>query len=146
MDLKIVAWAADECNRQKSGELSVVRLCEAWVYLTDLPDKTITPEMVKILGHLVDPHQNRNGHRTIPVHFTSGEVISASNIEYQIDNLCEYSNVLTPTQWYTEFEKIHPFIDGNGRVGSLLFNLLNGSLYNPVVPPEVFYVASPPCI
>lgn len=40
-----------------------------------------------------------------------------------------------PLEYYTSFEKIHPFVDGNGRLGSILFNWAD--LDNPVHPPEV---------
>lgn len=145
MDIQIVRWAADECERQQSGEQSVARLCEAWLYLSRRNNNNITPELVITLGKFVDP-ENAKGYRTLPVYFKSGDFISASNISHQIRSLCEYSHRLTPLQWYTEFEKIHPFGDGNGRVGSLLFNFLSNTLLNPVVPPDVFTNQSPPCV
>jgi len=43
-------------------------------------------------------------------------------------------NALTPLQVYIEFEKIHPFSDGNGRVGLIIFNALNGSIETPLRP------------
>jgi hypothetical protein len=144
-DISIVHWAAAECDRQKSGELSVGHLCDAWLYLSTQPDKRITSDTILTLGAFVEPVVNAKGFRTLPVHFTNGDVISASNIAYQVNNLCEYSNVLSPLQWYTEFEKIHPFLDGNGRVGSLMFNFLSDTLDEPVTPPDVFSNSSPPC-
>lgn len=144
LDLPVVQWAAEECDRQKSGELSVAHLCEAWVYLSTCPSKFFDSELIITLGQLVEPVANARGYRTLPVHFTNGHVVDASNIPHQINNLCEYSNVLTPLDWYIEFEKTHPFQDGNGRVGSLMYNFLLGTLNEPIAPPDVF--ADPPCL
>lgn len=144
LDINVVQWAAQECDRQKSGELSVANLCEAWIYLATRPSKFFDSALIRILGCFVDPVANSKGYRTLPVHFANGQVVGASNIPHQIDNLCEYSNVLLPLEWYIEFEKVHPFQDGNGRVGSLMYNFLSGTLNEPIAPPDVF--SDPPCL
>lgn len=41
---------------------------------------------------------------------------------------------LEPIQLYHLFEEIHPWHDGNGRVGSLLYNLAAGTITNPTHP------------
>lgn len=144
MDISIVKWAAQECDRQKSGELSVAHLCEAWLYLSNQTSKIFEPELIITLGMLVEPVTNTRGYRKLPVHFYNGQVIGATNIPYQMKNLCEYGTVLSPLDWYIAFEKIHPFQDGNGRVGSLMYNFLSGTLQEPIAPPNVF--SDPPCL
>lgn len=140
MDISIVQWATEECYRQSTGTRSVATLCEAWLYLTSQhakERKAITPELIIQLGIHVEPEQNVRGFRNIPAWFRTGEVIGAHNIEIQIYNLCEYSNVFSPVDWYYSFQKIHPFIAGNRRVGALLYNFLSDTLHYPRMSPDV---------
>ena len=44
---------------------------------------------------------------------------------------------------YHIFQMIHPFRDGNGRTGKILFNWLRGSLNYPEMPPNFFDCANP---
>ncbi len=39
-------------------------------------------------------------------------------------------------QFYFEYETIHPFVDGNGRTGKILYNYLLGTLESPILPPN----------
>lgn len=46
-------------------------------------------------------------------------------------------------QFYYEYEEIHPFVDGNGRSGKILYNYLLGRLDDPIMPPNFFGSANP---
>lgn len=137
----VVFWCAGECARQKSGELSVADMYKAWTlpYEENLYHASVLPYQGFILdlGKLVEPEKNKNGFRKTPV-IVNGTLIGHENIVRGIGNLCFYAKELSPEEFYLEFEKIHPFVDGNGRVGAILYNIMSHSIESPITPPNVF--------
>lgn len=135
--LHIVDWCAKECERQRSGERSVAHMYEAWLFARSFGGRgMISYDRVVSLGTIVEPEKNQHGIRITPVRFKTAEVIPADNIQSALTSLIEHGKDLTPAEWYLSFEEIHPFIDGNGRVGAIMYNWLAGSLDKPTVPPE----------
>jgi hypothetical protein len=50
---------------------------------------------------------------------------------------------MTADDFYLEFERIHPFGDGNGRTGKILHNWLLGTLDKPVLVADYFGGGNP---
>lgn len=118
---------AEECDHQKSGELSVSRLAYAVYFSQQLMSANdISVENIEMLGGIVEPTINAGGFRKLPV-FIDGKVagVDSQNIRTALEALCAASNEgrITADELYQEFESIHPFADGNGRVGFVLYNL-----------------------
>lgn len=88
-------------------------------------------------------------YRTVAVTFRTvvNEPPSHTRVPYLMENLIlginESDNAAAYADEYTkEFLDIHPFTDGNGRVGSLLWNFLRGTLEDPDTMPY-FYGEKP---
>ena len=135
----VVKHCAYECARQRSGEMSVGWMFDAWIEtineqaLTNQQKPTVG--FIKDLAKIVEPVKNANGFRTLPV-IINETVIPVTDFESNLSSLLEngwfHENA---EQFYFAFEKLHPFIDGNGRMGNILYNLLNGTIYNPAPTP-----------
>ncbi len=143
LSLRQIQFCAEECARQQSGERSVANMCRAWHYCQDHGNyfyhrMTLHEDfqvLVLHLAKLVEPALNL-GYRQTPVSFKNGSVLSAENISHQMSSLAIHAGKITPQHLYHEFQEIHPFNDGNGRIGKILFNLRNKSMHKPVWPQE----------
>lgn len=139
--LHLSRWAAQECYWQGSGELSVHRMITAWNYAYNNKGKAIAPIHIQIIGEFVEPKLNRRGFRTQPISIGFEIRDNQDMIADQIERLCSHGQYdLNATEWFIEFEIIHPFLDGNGRTGTILYNWLNETLEpgEVVWPPNVF--------
>jgi hypothetical protein len=61
MELHVIAWAAEECERQKSGEYSVYNMCNAYQHMyrwSRFSGYKLTEGHVQTLGWLVEPEKN----------------------------------------------------------------------------------------
>jgi hypothetical protein len=135
--LDLVRFCAIECELQRSGERSVFWMVQAWVMALGW-DGHPGPEDIIELGRIVEPVKNRRGFRECGVRVGSDVKGDWSLVPRQIDNLCEQATIdeLTPAEWFREYEEVHPFIDGNGRTGQILFNWFNRTLDTPVWAPN----------
>jgi hypothetical protein len=177
----IIKYCAEECKRQHSGELSVYDMINAWNWAYEhyhhlmiegnVPDLML--QNIETLGQLVEPIDNKNGFRTIPIGVTDGyggwiEKAKWDRVPFMLEMLLDsyYTGMLATDaldaangdphyrgwhklsqtaedQFYYEYENIHPFRDGNGRSGKILYNYLLGALDAPILPPNFWNSSNP---
>lgn len=141
----VVAWAAQECEWQQSGEMSVVHMLDGWDFMHHKPPDLLTVELVQILGGIVEPRHNTGDNwRTCGVRVG----MSIKPHQQEVPDLMERHIALIQDaedwlnadadEWFRIYEEIHPFRDGNGRTGNILWNWLNGTLDNPKFPPNLW--------
>lgn len=131
----LIKWCAEECERQSSGETSVYNLYMAVQKAKELSKASpLTSNNILTLASIIDP-QNK-GFRQTPVVFSNGNKgLNHQSIPRAINNLLDNLHVVTnKREFYQEFETIHPFQDGNGRLGAILYNW--GNLHNLTIPPK----------
>lgn len=108
---------------------------EAFDFVSELVknNAAITESVIKQIHYLVlaDKKDDRGVYRKVPVRIMGAkhEPVQPYLIAPQMEQLIErYDNntehiVTKLARFHIEFEEVHPFIDGNGRIGRLLVNL-----------------------
>ena len=108
---------------------------EAFDYICELVQEKspLSEKVIKQVHFLVlaDKRQDRGVYRRVPVRILGAqhEPVQTYLIQPKMEELLfdygeDQSHIVTKlARFHIEFERIHPFIDGNGRTGRLLVNL-----------------------
>lgn len=140
----VVAYAAQECAWQQSGELSVAWMVEGWRYAYRYRRRAITLQHILSLAKIVEPRKNLDGLRKCNVRVGWSVKLDWQLVPKALDTLIDTQPALgavsraEATEWFRQYEEIHPFRDGNGRTGTLLHNWLLGSLVIPMHAPNLW--------
>jgi Fic/DOC family len=142
---RVMKFCEEEVRRQRDDPVEVPNLFYAWDYAVDHNPSILTVDFILQLGFLAKPSVNNRGFRKYPIRIGYDTRSNERDIPVQVIQLCELYNEgrLTPQELYMEYEYIHPFGDGNGRTGKILFNWANKTLLDPVMPENPFGWAIP---
>lgn len=98
----------------------------AWIYLMDLYHAPMSHERICATQRVITLHQNnlldheRGQYRTVGVRVGNRVCPIAQRVPELMKEWLLESLKMTPLEAHIEFERIHPFVDGNGRTGRML--------------------------
>lgn len=139
-------YCASETVRQSGTMAEAIGMFSAWQYFAKFESNGLRlaeDDLITAVRTIKnDPSLN---YRKVPAVFNQGvPAIPASSVPRAMSSLfyglreVGVDTYHDASHWTVEFLLIHPFADGNGRVGSLMWNFLNGSIANPEPMPYFF--------
>jgi hypothetical protein len=153
--MDVVDYIISECDRQHTKNYGDFAYALDWaVYIQSdsefwrwCGDKVDMMRIVSYLGNLVEPDRNTykgdtDTFRTSHVGFMhGGSAAPAGEVRFRMQRWAFHADSIVNNFYrcsdddanalVKSFLDIHPFEDGNGRIGSILWNLFTGNLENP---------------
>lgn len=130
--LRIIKFCSEEVEIQGDTPIHVFHMIRAWEIAGNATG--MTPELIKVLAYLIKPSCNGD-YRVGPVMINWQVVGSPHTLIPKAMNDLFYPdtvNLLTPIEIFQMFETIHPFRDGNGRMGQIIYNWFNHTMEDPI--------------
>jgi hypothetical protein len=127
MKVNVARWCLEEVIVQQDDIYHVPHLYDAFEYAVAAKAQLHEPRVIERIGARAKPSINKRGWRNYPVFMGyNAEGAPWREIPRLMQQLGEalHDGQLTPTEWFIQFETIHPFGDGNGRVGAVVANIL----------------------
>lgn len=135
----IVKYCAEEVTRQMDPPIYVYYMLRAWNYATEITPTDVTEFDIIMLGDMVNGEHRHQGWRKTPVSFRDGSLgADWWMVPHLMQRLLSFQADATPDEFCKQFLDIHPFEDGNGRVASLLRNVLTRTLNDPLPLPYYY--------
>ena len=148
--MRILKYCSEEVARQHASPVAVYWMMKAWNYTYETCEfrdakEILTSKVVAEIGRLVEPIMNMSFYRQCGVTVGNHYPPHWQEVPRLMDQLFQYGTLstLTPEEVYKEFQMIHPFRDGNGRTGKIIYNALSGTLSDPKMPPNFFNCSNP---
>lgn len=147
----ILHFICEEVTRQghdpniaEDGAIRVSGMFIAWLYAVEMNKWSKYPTISDInrIANMIEP-QNMGTTRVVNVRVGNSIPPSWEKVPKLLDDLFFKMGEFTPDEFYVEFQKIHPFVDGNGRTGKILHNWLLGTLDNPELIKDYFGGGNP---
>lgn len=156
-DLKLIILQCE--HQQDTTPEAVAGFTAAYIdakdlHLSELLNLGDVLAKVKEWGKLIKSKENHYGFRNVPVMIGVSATPDPGVVPRMMENYCEeywWYVVRQPDrsnlhwkgadQLYKQFEEIHPFLDGNGRVGHLLWAIAKQELegeWPMTLPPDMW--------
>ena len=127
-----------------------IGLYSTMLELFQKPNLKITPTLIKKIHYMIFSESKifagvfrSKPNERVAIFDNFGNLINRTTppekVRSEIKNLCDkhslktHDDIYEPFRFHILFEKIHPFLDGNGRVGRVLLNYMLIKQYRPLI-------------